>query len=266
MNTRYLTLALPLLLLVACGDGDPAGAPVPTAKVPIASAAADDLSVSLLADGPLATGLCTLYLAVTTTAGAAVLDATIEASAVMAMANGMQHGCPVLGPSTLGSDGLYRLALVFQMASTATDTWSLNLRVRRATGATTDLMLSALHVADGGRSRSFTATQAGGATADYVASLNLLGPAQVGLNDVLVTLHGKQDMWTFPPVDDAVLSLDPQMPSMGHGSPGSVDPVWIGPGIYQGRLSFSMPGDWETTLTVARAGVVLGAPVFRHGF
>jgi hypothetical protein len=56
------------------------------------------------------------------------------------------------------------------------------------------------------------------------------------------------------------------MPSMGHGSPGSVDPAHTALGRYAGQLSFSMPGDWETTLTVSRGGAVLGAPKFATRF
>ena len=47
----------------------------------------------------------------------------------------------------------------------------------------------------------------------------------IGLNPVVVTLHESTDMgMTFTPVNDAAIALDPQMPSMGHGSPGSVNP------------------------------------------
>jgi hypothetical protein len=73
-------------------------------------------------------------------------------------------------------------------------------------------------------------------------------------------------MMTFVPVNDATLVLDPEMPSMGHGSPDSVDPTLTASGRYEGSLSFSMTGLWETTVTVSEAGVVLGAPVFTTNF
>jgi hypothetical protein len=58
------------------------------------------------------------------------------------------------------------------------------------------------------------------------------------------------------------------MPSMGHGSPGSVAPTLTAtPGVYEGQLSFSMAGDWETTMTVSLPSVpVLGAPKFLTTF
>jgi hypothetical protein len=74
------------------------------------------------------------------------------------------------------------------------------------------------------------------------------------------------DMMTFAAVDDAAMALDPQMPSMGHGAPGSVNPTLSSPGVYRGAVAYSMAGTWETTLTVTRGGVTLGAPVFTTTF
>jgi hypothetical protein len=89
---------------------------------------------------------------------------------------------------------------------------------------------------------------------------------KIGLNPIVFTLHQMQDMMTFVPVNDATLALDPEMPSMGHGSPGSISPILTAPGRYEGSLSFSMAGPWETTVTVTEAAAVLGAPVFTTTF
>jgi hypothetical protein len=75
-----------------------------------------------------------------------------------------------------------------------------------------------------------------------------------------------QDMMIVVSVYDATLALDPEMPSMGHGSPGSVEPALTAPGRYEGSLSFSMAGPWETTVTVTEAAAILGAPVFTTTF
>jgi hypothetical protein len=89
---------------------------------------------------------------------------------------------------------------------------------------------------------------------------------QVGLNPIVFTLHQMQDMMTFVSVDDATLALDPEMPSLGHGAPGSIAPTFTSPGRYQGSLSFSMAGPWEITVTVSEAAAFLGAPVFTTTF
>ena len=46
------------------------------------------------------------------------------------------------------------------------------------------------------------------------------GPIQeeVGLNDIEITIHVKETMMAFPPVEDLIIEMVPTMPSMGHGS------------------------------------------------
>jgi hypothetical protein len=75
-----------------------------------------------------------------------------------------------------------------------------------------------------------------------------------------------QDMMIVVSVYDATLALDPEMPSMGHGSPGSIDPTLAAPGRYECSLSFSMADPWETAVAVSEAAVVLGVPVFTTTF
>ncbi len=186
---------------------------------------------------------------------------------MMAMANGKNHSCPTMGPPTLGTDLMYHVGTIFQMASTEADTSSATVSVVRVDGTAAVASFPLLMVADSGRAKVLATTDPATATVTkYQASLNFVGAPQVGLNPIVFTLHRMQDMTTFPSVDDAIISLDPQMPSMGHGSPGSVDPTLTAPGRYEGLLSFSMTGEWKTTASIQRAGVVLGTPVFTTNF
>jgi hypothetical protein len=184
----------------------------------------------------------------------------------MSMSSGMQHSAPVLDQPAIASDGIYHGSVVFQMASGTMGSWSATVDVAQPGAAPVEARFEALNVADSGRSQVFTYTDPVSAMATkYVSSLNLTASAQIGLNPIVFTLHQMQDMMTFVPVNDATLALDPEMPSMGHGSPGSIDPTLTAPGRYQGSLSFSMTGEWKTTVTVSET-VVLGAPVFTTNF
>ncbi len=256
------------LLVLGCSSTATQVAPdAATVKTHIASASAGDLAVDLLADGPLGTGLTSLYLEIATAQGTPVTDAAVAFVPVMSMSTGMNHSGPILGPPALGSDGLYRVDVVFIMASTDVDTWSAAVAVARPGAEPVQASFPLLTVADTGRVRTFTYTDPVSAVATkYVSSLNFMAAPTVGLNPIVFTLHYKQDMTTFPSVDDAQILLDPEMPSMGHGSPGSVDPTLIAPGRYQGQLSFSMAGEWQTTVTLERAGATIGAPVFATTF
>lgn len=254
---------LPLLILLACAGA--AEDPRP-ARTLVATATAGGLEVDLLAAGRLETGRSPVFLAVRTVGGDPVADATVSFEPLMQM-DGYVHGAPVLGAPALEADGVYRCEVVFQMSTVAGGTWGATVEIARPGAAPVEVNFPSLPVADSGRARTFAHTDPRTATVTgYVASLNLDAGARVGLNPVTATLHRMDGATAFTPVEGAALHLDPQMPSMGHGSPGSVDPTAAGPGVYRGKLSLSMPGEWEITMTVAREGTTLGSPRFTLTF
>ncbi|HEU4382835.1 MAG TPA: FixH family protein [Anaeromyxobacteraceae bacterium] len=256
MRALLLATSLAALSLAACGDS---AAPPPTSKVSLGSATAGGYTVELFADEALGTGLNAVHARVTSGGtGAAVTDAAVAIVPMMDMGT-MQHSCPVSGPMAWdASVALYGANLVFQMAGT----WTATVTVTRPATPPVDVAFPSLPVVDTGCAKTFTV-----AMAKYVLSMNYVTPPVVGLNPILVTLHSTTDMgMTFAPVDDASFALDPQMPSMGHGSPGSVAPTLVADGVYQGQLSFNMRGDWETTVAVTRGGVTLAAPKFLTTF
>jgi hypothetical protein len=246
------------------------GGPTATTASPLTTSLAKGttgaLTVELFGAKAAETGLFPVGLAVTSN-GAEVADAAVSFVPVMAMSNGVSHGAPVLGAATRGASGLFETAAVLQMPSSAMGSWSAKAVVTLPGTAPVEVALPSFPVSDSGRAKTFQlATGDAGMAKKFVASLNLTGSPRVGLNPVVVTLHEMRDMMTFAPVDDATLVLDPQMPSMGHGSPGTVQPAAGANGRYEAQLSFSMAGEWETTLTVRRGGVVIGAPTFTTTF
>jgi hypothetical protein len=258
-----LTLALGL---AACTSQQHDSAAA-TAKTTVAAAQAGELTVTLLTDTRLETGMTPVYVKVETAGGQPVPNATVTFTPMMAMSTGMSHSAPVIGPPALDDQGLYRCDVVFQMATSAMGSWSATVSIARPGVATATAEFPSLTVADSGRGKAFIYTDpVASSTTKYVASLNFDAAPKVGLNDVKVTLHRMQDAMTFVAVNDATIVLDPEMPSMGHGSPGSVNPTLASPGVYGGQLSFSMPGDWETTVTLSSGGVTLGAPKFSTNF
>jgi hypothetical protein len=214
----------------------------------------------LLASSSLMVGLNALALEVKTSAGAPVTDATLEFRPRFTAAGGSRR-CPVIGPAAAGADGRHAFHAVFQEPSGA-GTWTAEVAVTRG-GTTTTVPLSTLTVAKG---KDLARTFASGAS-EYVLAIEFLAAPEVGLNPVAVTLHETQDQgMTFAPVADATFTLDPQMPSMGHGSPGSVDPTPVSPGWYEGKVSFSMTGPWIVTVDASRSGASIGSPAFDVAF
>lgn len=250
-----------ILSLAACGGSS---TPAPTQRTSVAVAQAGDLRVELLTDSRLEVGMTPLYVKVTNASGAAVNDAAITMAPLMRMGDGKQHAAPTIVSSELWDGSLYGCAVVFSMPSSAMDSWDMKVTVQRPPAAAVDALFPNLTVADTGRAKSFVSTD--GAGQKYVLSLNFTSPPAVGVNPVVVTLHRMADMMNFVPVDDAAIALDPQMPSMGHGSSGSVNPTLTSLGRYSGKLSFNMPGDWETKITLTRGGQPLGSATVKTSF
>jgi len=250
----------------AAPQSSPPSTTTTTLTTSLARGTSGGLAVELFGAKGAETGLFQVGLAITEN-GNTVGEAAVEFVPVMAMTNGISHGAPVLGRATRGTSGLFETAAVFQMPSSAMGTWSAKAIVTLHGAAAVEVKLPTFPVAESGRAKTFQVTTGdAGMAKKFVASVNLIGAPRVGLNPTIVTLHEMQDMTTFAPVSDAALALDPQMPSMGHGSPGTVQPVAGASGRYDAQLSFSMAGEWVTTLTVRRGGMVIGAPTFTLSF
>ena len=72
----------------------------------------------------------------------------------------------------------------------------------------------------------------------------------------------KQATGDETPLDDLTLQITPEMPSMGHGSPGNVNPTPQGNGHYLGTVNFTMAGPWTVTVVARRGEAVLCQVVF----
>jgi hypothetical protein len=246
---------------VSAGDttaGD--GAAQPAALTSLAKATTDGLEVELLSAKPLAVGYQRVFYRVKN-AGAPVLKATIVQHPLMTMPD-KSHGCPKTDPSgQADADGLFGADLIFQMASMG-GTWAITVDVTPDGGAMKTVPLGTIDVgATTWATKIIVGT--GMDAAKYVVSLYFPAAPKVGLNDYQVTVHKiSADMMTFDPVADATIKGTPEMPSMGHGSTGNVDPAHTTGAFYIGKVNLSMPGDWRLTLEVTLAGAVIGSAVF----
>ncbi len=202
------------------------------------------------------------YLAYRVTAqGTQVSAAHILQAPHMGMA-GAQHGCPVIDPPDTADDlALFQGISVFQMASAADAPWRLDLNVEVPLGA------AARAVAIDNLTVSKSAWVASVTAADgtkTIVSLYFPKKPKVGLNPYTVTVHSDAgDDVNFPAIADATVKATPLMVTMGHGSSGNVAPVAKGGGLYAGKASFSMPGEWKLTLAVTAGGKSLGSAAFK---
>jgi photosystem II stability/assembly factor-like uncharacterized protein len=262
MNTKGLPLCLASLTfatLASCGVPEaPVVAADPQADVqPVLRAQSGGLSVTLLTTRPLAVGLNRILYAVTRD-GSPVTQANVVQKPLMNMTT-MKHSCPLVNPpGSTNQQGLFEGLVVFTMPSSAEETWDLGVEVSLpGESAVTSVKFERLLVAD---SPARKALVIGGAM--HVVTLTLDGAAKVGTNKYFVTVHQPvlPERMSFIPRSDLSLSATPEMPSMGHGSSGNVNPSHQGAGVYQGSVNFSMLGDWVIHLVLAdQNGVQLGA-------
>ena len=123
-----------------------------------------------------------------------------------------------------------------------------------------DVVFEGFAVSESGARKDLTITSAMGPSTAIV-TLNFAAAPAVGKNPFTVTVHQKADMMgmSWAALDDLVVTATPDMPSMGHGSTGNVEPVHVAALRYAGSVNITMLGTRGIVLTFARDGVELGA-------
>lgn len=166
----------------------------------------------------------------------------------------MKHSAPFeLEDDTLPTDKFWKAAIVFIMPSSA-GKWTLNMAFHNhktdkegegelevpVINPTTSVM------------KSFKASDS---TNLFVTLIQPATP-KIGLNNFEISIH-KKDMMDFPAVNDYTVEIEPTMPSMGHGSPNNVNPVFTSMGHYIGKVNFTMTGLWNVKITLKKNGVTI---------
>lgn len=234
------------------GSTGPTGPSGPDFPVLVAAGKAGAWNVEVAAERPIGTGLTPLVVRIRDGAGAAITDAVVTFDAFHP-ATGLPGPVPVA--PACGSDAAYHLAVALAEAATSADGWTFQVAVARPGPPAASVSFTRLPVLDRGLSGSFAA---GGSR--YLLAVRFDTGLQAALNPVTVSLHEiRPGSSAAIPVRDASIHVEPFMPSMGHGSTGSIDPTpTTVDGVYAGALAFSMTGDWTTTFTVGRGGSEIG--------
>lgn len=212
---------------------------------------ASGVTVTLLADNKdLTVAWNRLYVSLKTTAGASVTNAAVTYTPVMDMMT-MKHSSPVEQPVYNIGQGLFEGAAVFSMPSGEMGTWTLTVSVNN------ESVIFNIDVKAAPVNIKHTGTFVGTDGISYSVSLVRPLTPKIGMNDLQILINRRQDMMTFPAVEDLSVELKPEMPSMGHGSPNNVNPVHTGKGHYSGKVNFTMTGDWRLHLRLKRGNTVI---------
>lgn len=204
-----------------------------------------------------------LYLALYDSAGNQRLtDAQITLHPMMTMMGGMSHSCPLENPaSNNATDGLFSCAVVYIMPSGSTGGWTLNVDILNNKNGLQGTVVMAITVLNPAVAKMKSLTALDDSSKLFVSVVKPVHPL-VGVNDFEVTIHKKTGMMSFPAANDYTPVVNPQMLSMGHGSPLNENPVLQSNGHYKGKLNFTMSGEWRIYLDLNHNGAVADSSLY----
>lgn len=260
MNKIFIYISAVFIIASASCKKDPDPKPDYKAglvKITEAYASGASAKVELWAEKELSTGYQKLYLALYDSITNQILNRSAVSIMPMMEMNMdghiMSHSAPFENPESIDAENsLFPCAAVFTMPSTGDDgKWRLEVSVKKEGQMKIGKAVLQLQIkqSDPVVVKTITASDGSKLTVSYI-----LSKPKVGINDIEVIIHSRQDMMNFPPVSDYIILMTPEMPSMGHGSPNNVNPVHTKNGHYKGKVNFTMTGDWRINLELNKGG------------
>jgi len=226
-------------------------------KIKITETQIGDTKVTLYADqDKLSVGFNAIYFTLEDASGIrGDFQTTITVNPLMDM-HSMEHSSPAIQPTFDPNTKMYQGAVVFTMPSGEMGSWKLELSLD---GLSKDLEVM-VHPAPANTKPvgSYQGTDGN----FYVISLIHPSDPKIGINDLLILVNRRASMHSFPAVSNLSIEMEPEMPSMGHGSPNNEHPAAMGDGIYKGKVNFTMTGDWRLHFKLSQDEEVLVEDAF----
>lgn len=264
MNTLYKILFIAILALTqACSD-DNKGTNPASGMAEVASATIPDSDykvVMYVEEGrALEVGYNDFSLGLYSSDGEWMSNSHLSITPMMDMFEmDMMHSAPFEATAhDTSMDMLQSFATVFVMPSTAGD-WTLNVSVMEMDSefeGTVSLPVT-VTAPELTRLKSVTSNEK-----SYFISMLNTQDFQVGANDLELTVHIRESIMSWPAVENLTIEIEPEMPSMGHGSPNNENPIHDALGHYKGTVNFTMTGDWVINVTVKDGDMVLAEEAF----
>lgn len=259
MKLKYiLILFIFPLFFAACEKDDE----VPKEEINLVSIAKTDsdagiFNVELMAEQALFQGYNKLYFNIKKNADKSqVTQASVSLLPMMHMTT-MTHAAPFENPgNTVDKNGHFEGAAVFIMPGNPDEGWDLRVAID-ADGTKDTTYLTIPEVTGLEEAREFSVVSEVDEKTYFISLLEPSEP-EVGINNIEFTVHYKESMMSFPAAEDLAISIEPEMPSMGHGSPNNVTPTHVGNGHYQGQVNFTMTGWWRVNIEVSKNGQSIG--------
>lgn len=168
----------------------------------------------------------------------------------------MKHSAPFENPvSETAVNHLFPCGVVFIMPSTGGQ-WTLTLQVHNHRTDKSGQITLPISVSAPAKPNmiSFKNIDDG---LSYFAALVQPSKPKIGINDFEFVIFKKETMMNFPADSSYNIAIEPEMPTMGHGSPNNVNPTHLKEGHYKGKVNFTMTGFWRIHVNFQRTGKVI---------
>jgi hypothetical protein len=243
-------IVISTLLFNACSK-DETPAPDPTAdlvKLTEGYAAGAATKVIIYTESAtIQTGYTRFYITLSDSiTGGKIEEAHVTLMPMMDMGS-MKHTAPSEPPpSEKPADGLFQGAAVFIMSSMGGN-WTVTFTVHNHANNKEGTLTVPVTVSDPALATVKSFTAAGDGQKYFIALIEPSKP-KIGINNFEIGVYRKASMMSFPADSAMRFTIEPEMPTMGHGSPNNVNPVHKNLGHYQGNVNFTMTGLWRVHL------------------
>ena len=229
---------------------------------------AGSMMVKLWSTDSLYSRYTNLFVEVRDSATDAVIeDGHVTIMPMMDMGN-MMHSAPFENPSSMSAvNGLFPCAVVFQMPSEMATMsgamgWSLMVHVHEHVNGGEGEVTFPIMVKNPDPTRTRVVIPVNDPMSRLVISYVQPMDPKVGINDFEITLHSRETMMSWPGIENYTVEIEPEMPSMGHGSPNNVNPTDAGDGHYNGSVNFTMTGLWRINLNIMDGSTVVDSTAY----
>lgn len=256
----FFSILLVALSFAACSSDTPTTPQISSSPyLKIGEATTAGTTVELFAADSLISGYNKLYIKLTTVAtNAIVRDAHLELTPIMDMGS-MIHSCPVEQSENAQITGDYfECASVFTMPSVSGGQWKIKIDLHNHVTDKEGSVEIPVQVKEAHCCKVLNGSDGN----SYVVTISNFKSFKVGMNDIDITVHRRDNSMSYPVVDNLTLQMTPDMPSMGHGSPNNVHPSYTANGHYKGKVNFTMTGEWRITVQLNANNTLLGKPEF----
>lgn len=200
-----------------------------------------------LENATLTSGYNKFYLALyDSVSGKRIDQSNISLTPMMDMGT-MKHSAPYENPASRNSvDHLYPCSVVFIMSSMGGN-WTVKFNIDNLENNKIGDLTIPVTVTEPtlSRMKSFTGLHDGN---KYFVALIEPSSPKIGINTMEMAIYKRATMMSFPADSSLSVTLTPEMPTMGHGSPNNINPTHTRLGHYSGKVNFTMTGFWRLNL------------------